>query len=331
MMEPSYYEDNEGSYTVTQYYGVKHIEGPHETIVVIKNNFKEVDYFDTELILHILLDEDSTMNEISGCYTFNSIIKGVSYKLTINPVSGYLEIINTDVNITNNFGEHNIPTTDYPIYQYTNNKCIIMLTIILIICYMEEFNITSYKLLENVEKLSEKINPKIDYYLDEISILILSIYAEIKWVSQIKLLSIINEKIESLGSELENLQLKKTSSGNQYVYEPNREYVSIKTKMKHLKIDIKKYIKLENVFNSLKDTDEILEVMMGCNTYFMVKRNNIIMTLKPNEYNTIECKPIDSLVLSVYSKVNKKLNDMVNNSSYNMFDSSSYNMLPYIS
>jgi hypothetical protein len=315
--------DSHDNYKITKCNGITEIIAPHSTRVIINNPNYEFTYFDTSCLPNILASSSITTDD-NNYFTIYGKSNDEEFKLTLNATFGILEIRNekldlgyvTDIDITNAFSKKHIIKTHHPAYQYTQNPAIILTVLFMLAYYIDDKKL-SYQdltcpLLTRAEKICETIEDDDNYYLDEMTILILSIYTQRFWILQKQVLNIVDNKIFGIHDKISGLQMEQMGN-NQFICNGtngNSQFISIKSKIRECQKQIDTYNDLNRVFKTFKDTDEILELKIGSMSYFLLKRNDTIMTFTSDEYVSTDCKPIDNDIISTYLLVMSKSNDI---------------------
>ena len=303
MMEPTMDIVDTDYHNIKFYNGIKEINGPYETKVVIKNNKKDLTYFDTQCLIDLLTNDDTDMDYSYGIHTFHGKCGNEQYRLTVNFQQCILEIVNVLVNITSDFTAHTIPSTNYPVYQYTHNPVIVALAGFLIACFTDaEKRHDAYNILVKVDTIMDKLDETENYYLDDVTILLLSIYKQNYFVKQTDVLRKINDCIMETGKKIGDLKIEKLGGNNMYCTNAGR-FISVDVRLKDLSRLNKTYIKLEHIIKTLQESDYVLEFKCGGYSYFLIQRGDYIMSFTISSLNTPKCVPIETANTVIYQMI----------------------------
>jgi hypothetical protein len=318
------YNEEQEYYYVSKYKNIIESNGPHDAQMVIHNTDRQVSYFDMEPILLVLsnINNDYTGDNRSDIYTFYGMINSFNYRITINLKSSLLEFINTDINVSQDFQTVEIPEVKYPIYQYTSNPAIVITAALVAGCYVAF--VDSNNIINSIDYLSDKINDDEDYYIDESIILILSLSQHKVWHLQKDIINIISNKIEEKTEVLADLKMQKIQDTENNSI--NALYSNLSTSIKSVKKILLTYVDLKEMIKTLKPTDEVLELKLGKYSYFLVRRHNKIMTIKRDEFNTIQLEKISEYLQKLYDDISIKFIEVMNDfNDFNANTSKKYN------
>lgn len=293
-------DDEDETYYVNKYDDVNDINGPFMTRVIYNNISSDLDYFDTRPLIMALSNYLSNIQveQIEDVYNFYSIVEGEMFKISINTGSPMLLIINMKYNITNNFETAYIPPHKYPIYQLTSNPVIILLGLMLAVCCVDENHIMN--LMSAIYKVAQRISSDEIYYTDPNTMYLLSIYNKQPWINVQDALAEIEKKITIISDEKEQLMMEEMCCQPTYQLQKDNIYANTKTRLKQNKTKLSNYIKLECLLRTFHKDDEILEIDIGNQSHFLLKRGDNIMTIIRDEFNTIQYNILDQDVLTRY-------------------------------
>jgi hypothetical protein len=328
--DDTFYECN----SVIKYEDIVEINGPYETKIVHNNPKRDITYFDTKSMLLILsnMNNDYTKDSQDDIYTFYGKIDDNKFRITLNTKSCLIEVINITINICTNFEAYEISTTEYPIYQYSRNPVIVLLAVFVAACYA--CKTICDDLLLSAEKINSKFSNDEDYYLDEFSILMLSIYKQTLLLSTERMQFVVENKLRNLNYKLADLEIVDMKSNNEY--NGNVMYCNTKTEIKEISKKTYIYSELDGLLKTLKKTDNLMELSVGNKSYFMIIRNEKIMTISKSEFNTTYTKSLDEDLIKIYNDVSIAYVNVVinfNQHIYNIQKEDSYdpdtNYMPY--
>lgn len=282
------------------------INGPHDTMVVYNNSEQNIEYFDVRPLIYTLdryNNNNFEVNRVNEVFILTGYVEGSEFKISINTKTYTLDIVNKEYNITHDFEKYEIRPTKYPIFQYTNNPMIVLLALLLSACRVSEIYV--FVLMDACYNLASKLNDidKNDYYVCENTALLLSIYFQQPWYLQKDAVETIKKKIMNERLREETLMTQKMTDCVPFNTNMGLLYANIDTELKDVKNVRNTYIKLESLIKSLKPDDEILEILLGNKSYFLVRRNNEIMTLNRDEYKTIKLDRIDKNIHIIYERL----------------------------
>lgn len=292
--------------------GIVEINGPHDTRVVHTNRNSNINYFDIKPLLLIIADVNGDFSKDQRCeiFTLYGNIGGYEYKITINGKSPMVEMVNTSLNITNNFSSYEIPELEYPVYQFTSNPMIVLALLFTIACYVSDQDGNS--IMYAAEVISDNADKDETYYLDEFGMLIMSVYQQCYWIKQGDMLKIIDEKMDDLKDKAVDLEMENLSSDNVYVCKGS-SLTDIKHEIKKLKTKMVAYARLESMVKLTNSDDEIMEIKIGNKSHFMVKRDGNIMTMQKDEFNTPKFIIIDPELKTFYMALCQSHDSIVSN------------------
>lgn len=292
-------EQSDDKHSVSRYNNVVEIKGPYNTHTVYSNLNKHIQYFDTESLV-LSLANMFTIQRFQNVYVINGDIETNRFKITLNTKDCCLQMVNLCYNITDKFNEYVIKPCDYPIYQYTENPAIVMLAYMLAICYMDIQYLVQF--MSSMIRVSGKIIPNENYYIDENTILLLSIYYEKEWINVTKIIELSEYKIKQLSDEREQIEIAKASGDDMHQPHGQGMYVNINTRLKKIRTLTNNYIRVQSFVKSLKDTDKVLELKFGNASHFLIQRNDNIMTIEKDEYKSIKYNPLNEKIIDLYRK-----------------------------
>jgi hypothetical protein len=314
---------NENNYKISQVNGIIDIVAPHSTRVIIKNSERALTYFDTTCLPGILESSDI---KIKGNLYY--MIYGTShdekFELILNMYNETLEVRNSElylgdvscIDITKDCYMNVIIKTHHPVYQFTKNKAIILMVLFIISCYTENkkiaYNNVIYRKLSNIflnnaKKIYKNINPDKNYYLDEMTILILSVYSQGCWIPLNNILNIVDVKIQEARDTIAQLKMENLSIP---YYNKNAitECIGFINKYKKR---LFAYNNLSEIINGFESTDELLELNCGVKSYFLIRRDGEIMTFVCDNKSNIKYNIIDKHIISAYLSIIHKSKDII--------------------
>ena len=289
---------NYNSLYVCEYNGNIEVNGTFNTKVIKRGKNGDIDYFDTTPLITILTDPHAKYSQNnSEKITVTGECSGELFLIQIDLVSESISIHNTSYTIINNLKKIYLPQTLHPIYQYTENPCILIIALFLIACNSESEE-SAFKQLALCEKIGKDVTVDKNYCLDVSSVLILSIYCQCTWLPKSDCIKYISDIIDEVNLQLGGLK----SQHKEYLSAYNQYNMSAP----HLEADIKKketYRKKNSQLYSTitkLDVDDILELHIGCKSYFIIIKKNTYMTFTIDEFNTVSYHRIDPMTILKY-------------------------------
>lgn len=288
-------------YYVREYHGITEVYAPHETRMYVRSAKNTEGYFSLDAITAILTEKDTTVSiDSHGIYNITGKYQGELFVINLSHKEDILEISLMGVakNVNFEIREDLIPTTDHPFRQETENPAIILYVLMLLVCYQEVSNEQLRDLILTMENISDRMNSLDEYYLNDLLILVLSVYSFRTWYP-IKTITdeVIPAKMRQLKDQIYSLEqdISKIDPKTTHPVDLNK-----KARHKSLELHYSKYNSILNIFNQIDESAQIQELKVGIKSYFILLKNDKIYTFNIDKEDKVAYTPMDDSYVALY-------------------------------